>query len=262
MIKHAALVTVVATAGLLFTALTHETDLAKFDRSELEALIESHRPALTVNSTIEDHRQQFARLIMDYAENENDRLRAARAFIPRMIDRQANHVERDAALALLIAYFEIDPDTSLDHIEAELYLRVDGLPPALVATQAAIESAWGQSRFAKQGNNYFGHQCYTPGCGMKPKKNKNKSVEVRRFDTVGDSVAAYYQNINTHKAYRKLRRIRFDLRNSNKPLTAKELIPTLGNYSELGKKYLRILRSVFRSNYIQIAKQMGTNAPH
>ena len=37
MIKHAALVTVVATAGLLYTALTRETDLAEFDRKELEA---------------------------------------------------------------------------------------------------------------------------------------------------------------------------------------------------------------------------------
>ena len=65
MIKHAALVTVVATAGLLYTALTRETDLAEFDRKELEALIESPRPALTVNPLVEDHRQQFARLMMD-----------------------------------------------------------------------------------------------------------------------------------------------------------------------------------------------------
>ena len=262
MIKHAALITVVATAGLLYTALTHETDLAKFDRKELEALIESKRPTLDVNSAIEDRRQQFARLIMDYAENENKRLLAARAFIPRIIERQTKHIERDPALALLISYFDINPDTSLDHIEAELYLRVDVLPPALVATQAAIESAWGRSRFAKQGNNYFGHQCYTPGCGMKPKNNKNKLVEVRRFDTVGDSVAAYYRNINTHKAYRKLRRARLKLRNNDKPLTAKELIPTLNSYSELGKKYLKILRSVFLSDYIQIAKQIDPNAAH
>ena len=74
MIKHAALVTVVATAGLLYTALTRETDLAEFDRKELEALIESPRPALTPNPLVEDHRQQFARLMMDYAEQENERL--------------------------------------------------------------------------------------------------------------------------------------------------------------------------------------------
>ena len=260
MIKHATLATVVATAGLLYTALTHEPDLAAFDRKELESLIESQRPALLVNASIEDRRQQFARLMMDYAEQENERLRAVRAFIPGIIERQTKHVDRDPALALLIKHFELDPNTALDHLEAELFLRVDGLPPALVATQAAIESAWGQSRFALEGNNYFGHQCYAQGCGIKPKGNTKKNIEVRRFDTVGDSVAAYYQNINTHKAYRKLRQVRLDLRIQNEPLTTKALIPTLSRYSELGKQYLKILRSVFRSDYIQLAQQVEPHA--
>ena len=260
MIKHAALATVVATAGLLYTALTHEPDLAEFDRKELESLIKSQRPALLANASIEDRRQQFARLMMDYAEQENERLRAVRAFIPGIIERQTQHVDRDPALALLIEHFELDSNTSLDHLEAELYLRVDGLPPALVATQAAIESAWGQSRFALEGNNYFGHHCYAPGCGIKPKGNTNKNLEVRRFDTVGDSVAAYYQNINSHKAYQKLRQVRLDLRTQNEPLTTKALIPTLSRYSELGKQYLKILRSVFRSDYIQLARQVKPHA--
>ena len=69
---------------------------------------------------IEDHRQQFARLMMDYAEHENERLVAARAFIPGIIERQTKQIDRDPALALLIEYFKIDPNNSLDHIEAEL----------------------------------------------------------------------------------------------------------------------------------------------
>ena len=260
MIKHAALATVVATAGLLYTALTYEPDLAEFDRKELESLIESQRPALIVNASIEDRRQQFARLMMDYAERENERLLAVRAFIPGIIERQTKYVDRDPALALLIEHFELNPNMSLDQLEAELYLRVDGLPPTLVATQAAIESAWGQSRFALEGNNFFGHHCYAQGCGIKPKGNTKKKLEVRRFDTVGDSVAAYYRNINTHKAYRKLRQVRLDLRTNNEHLTSKALIPTLGSYSELGKKYLKILRLVFRSDYIQLAQQVESHA--
>ena len=97
------------------------------------------------------------------------------------------------------------------------------------------------------------------GLRYKPKNTKNKLVEVRRFDTVGDSVAAYYRNINTHKAYRKLRRTRLEFRNNKKPLTAKQLIPTLKLFGAR-KKYLKILRSVFLSDYIQIAKQMEPNA--
>ena len=46
--------TVVATAGLLYTALTHEPDLAEFDRKELESLIKTQRPALIVDASIEE----------------------------------------------------------------------------------------------------------------------------------------------------------------------------------------------------------------
>ena len=41
----------------------------------------------------------------------------------------------------------------------QLLLRVAPLPPSLVLAQAAIESAWGTSRFARQGNNLFGRRC-------------------------------------------------------------------------------------------------------
>ena len=260
MIKHAGLVTIVTTSGLLYTALTHEPDLAEFDRKELESVLEADRTKLIIDPNIEDYRTRFAYMMINYAVRENERLRAARAFIPGIITRQTKQVDRDPALALLITHFEIDQHSSLDTIETELYLRVDGLPPALVATQAAIESAWGRSRFAVEGNNYFGHQCYAQGCGIKPKSSSSKNLEVRRFDTIGDSVAAYYQNINTHNAYRTLRQQRLDLRNKNQPVTTEALIPTLGSYSELGNKYLKILRSVFRSEYIKLAQQIEPHA--
>ena len=256
MIRNAILVAVFATAGLLYVALKLEPDLAQFERKKLETLINLPRAALPVDLHIEDSRQRFARLIMDYAEHENHRLDTARAMIPGIIMRQtqkkAEKRGTDAALVLLLHYFNIDPTSPLDSIEEQLYLRVDGLPPALVATQAAIESAWGSSRFALEGNNFFGHQCYQKGCGIKPKNSKSASLEVRRFDTIGDSVAAYYQNINTHKAYKATRKIRLALRQQDHQLTTKALIPTLGRYSELGSRYLKILNSVFRSDHIQL----------
>ena len=36
--------------------------------------------------------------------------------------------------------------------------------------QAANESAWGTSRFARIGLNFFGQWCYSKGCGMVPKR--------------------------------------------------------------------------------------------
>ena len=42
----------------------------------------------------------------------------------------------------------------------ELLRRVDVIPPSLVLAQGAIESGWGTSRFARQGNNLYGQRVW------------------------------------------------------------------------------------------------------
>ncbi|MDP0596589.1 MAG: glucosaminidase domain-containing protein, partial [SAR86 cluster bacterium] len=49
--------------------------------------------------------------------------------------------------------------------QEELLKVIDILPPSLVLAQAANESNWGRSRFAKDFNNYFGIWCFSEGCG-------------------------------------------------------------------------------------------------
>ena len=84
----------------------------------------------------------------------------------------------------------------------QLLLRVDILPPSLVLAQAATESAWGTSRFARRGNAIFGQWCFSEDCGLVPmRRSDGKIHQVRRFKTVMDSVRAYFRNINTHPAY-------------------------------------------------------------
>ena len=121
--------------------------------------------------------------------------------------------------------------------------RVDILPPSLVLIQAATESAWGTSRFAREGNNYFGIWCYQPGCGLVPRKRTTgKTHEVRTFPAISASVEAYYKNINTHAAYEKLRRIRAEERLKNHPVTSLKLINGLINYSERREDYVKSLK--------------------
>ena len=73
----------------------------------------------------------------------------------------------------------------------QLLLRVAPLPPSLVLAQAAIESAWGTSRFAREGNNLFGQWCYQKGCGIVPLRRSAESRhEVAKFDSVDDAIKA------------------------------------------------------------------------
>ena len=110
--------------------------------------------------------------------------------------------ENTWALALAKNY-RIDPITFTQRqIIDELLLRVDLIPASLALAQAANESAWGTSRFTILGNNIFGQWCYDEGCGIVPaRRAPGAKHEVKAFDTVQQSVEAYFLNINTHDSY-------------------------------------------------------------
>lgn len=135
---------------------------------------------------------------------------------------------------------------------AVLFLRVDVIPPAMVIAQAAIESGWGTSRFAEEGHNLFGQWCYTPGCGIIPaKRPAGKTHEVRKFNSVEESLTAYYRNINTHSAYKHWRELRARLRNTPEDFTGHAMAEGLEKYSEIGDPYVSALRTAIRVNRLE-----------
>ena len=69
-------------------------------------------------------------------------------------------------------------------IEA-LLQRVDVIPAGLALAQAANESAWGKSRFAREGNNLFGTWTYDTDNGIKPERRAaGKTHLVRNYDSL------------------------------------------------------------------------------
>lgn len=130
-----------------------------------------------------------------------------------------------------------------------LLQRVDIVPASLALAQAAKESAWGDSRFAHQGYNFFGEWCFDKGCGMVPyRRDALKAHEVAVFDSPEASVESYIHNLNSHDAYQTFRDIRAELRESKTPVTGLALAAGLGSYSERGVEYIKEIRSLIRYN--------------
>jgi len=136
-------------------------------------------------------------------------------------------------------------EDEVDKVLRILARRVDIIPAPLVLVQAAKESSWGQSRFAVEAHNLFGQWCFEEGCGLKPQQREvGAKHEVRRFETVGDSIRSYLRNLNTHDGYLKLRQIREQLRERNQPVTAQALAEGLSLYSERREAYVREVKSM------------------
>lgn len=130
-----------------------------------------------------------------------------------------------------------------------LLKRVDFITPSLALAQAANESAWGTSRFARKANNYYGQWCFSKGCGLVPsRRNEGSSHEVRKFSDAQGSVRSYLMNLNTHRAYEGVRNIRAKARAAGKMPTGMDLAKGLNKYSERGEEYVKEIQSMISYN--------------
>jgi len=136
-----------------------------------------------------------------------------------------------------------------EQLLSTLMVRVDVVPMSLALAQAAKESGWGTSRFAREANNLFGEWCFRPGCGIVPENRlEGRKHEVEAFDTPRDSVVSYLRNLNTHDSYRSFRLERARLRKTGAGLSGVELAEQLAQYSERREEYIKDIKHLIQFN--------------
>ena len=132
---------------------------------------------------------------------------------------------------------------------AALLKRVDIIPPSLALAQAAEESGWGTSRFVREGNAVFGQWTFSETRSLTPsRRDEDKKHRIKTFSSLLDSVRAYVHNLNTHRAYVKLRRLRNNLRLKGAPVEGLLLVDNIERYSERGEKYVKDIRNLIEGN--------------
>lgn len=136
---------------------------------------------------------------------------------------------------------------------------MDQIPRSLALAQAAKESAWGTSRFAREGNNYFGQRCYSKGCGLVPDaRQTNAKFEVRAFPSVQDSVQSYMNNINGHPEYAELRAYRTIQRQAGKPVSGIRAAESISQYSERRGAYVDEIQSLIHFNQLESSAEAAS----
>jgi Bax protein len=242
---------------LINVGISVETPVVPF-KEEVVVKVEQplHKVVIPDFAAIYDVKQkkrQFFEFIYPAIVKENARLLALRDEILVMFEVVYLHkqlsLEQVKQLKALKHYYKVNSKLALlDQIQA-LYLKVDIVPYELVLAQAANESAWGTSRFAKIGLNFFGMWCYRKGCGMVPGgRDTGAKHEVAKFNSVDHAVRRYLYNINTHYAYDVFRVIRGQLRSHAQELSPKILATGLLRYSIRGSDYVVEISDMLRHN--------------
>ncbi len=207
--------------------------------------------------------QQFINFILPKAELINQQINKQRQqmlvlFHDHLQGQQLTDEQRTWLTTLANQYAITTPNFNDKHTWYLLRKRVDIIPASLTLAQAANESAWGSSRFAKQGNNYFGLICHTPGCGIIPKQRaQGQHFEVRRFASALQSIKSYMHTLNTNTHYKSLREMRFDRRKKGLPLNPTTLATGLQYYSVLGQVYIQAIQGLIqRTNLTQYDQEI------
>lgn len=200
-------------------------------------------------------KEMFLDFLAPIAVSVNDELLGERRVVKAMAAKlDAGHglswLDR-MRLDSLAERYDVDIDDVGSDAEAVdvLLRRADVIPVGLTLAQAALESGWGTSRFAVEGNNLFGQRCYRTGCGLEPMDaGDDPGFYVAEFQSVRASVESYALNLNSHPRYRSLRQIRESIRADGEEPTTAALTHALAAYSERRGDYMDDVRTVIDQN--------------
>jgi uncharacterized FlgJ-related protein len=118
--------------------------------------------------------------------------------------------------------------------------KEDRIPRKLLLAQAALESNYGRSRYAKEGNNLMGiYQFKNLHTGMTPRGNPNATFRVAKFKSKCHSIEYYMNLLNTKDAYVSFRNERL-LQSKLRVNDVNRYFHLLYNYST-NKEYPQLL---------------------
>ena len=198
---------------------------------------------------IDTKKQVFLRLMLPLILVVNEEIAEDRARLQAMA---AGRTPRDPSWLEDLAQRYQSPSAE----PAALLRRVDMVPPSLALAQAAEESGWGTSRFVREGNNLFGQI----GESIVAEDNPSGRT-MASFDSLHAAVRAYALNLNSHRAYENLRRLRAQIRARGAFPDGHSLAGALSAYSERGQAYVDGIRALIRHNsllrfdHAQLSKQ-------
>ena len=213
-------------------------------------------PDLGAAGTIDQRKRAFVGIVLPLAMRANETILAEREFVEKAV--ACNDAGRPLSPAAQARLDRLAADYEAEDDLRRLRARLDMVPPSLLLAQAAIESGWGTSRFALEGNALFGQRTTIADRGMRPQGlDDAAAVHVAAFPHLLASVRSYVRNLNTQPAYRDFRRQRAALREQGRLPGGLDLAATLTAYSERGAAYVRDLRAIITGNRFDVFDGVG-----
>ncbi|MDD2556782.1 MAG: glucosaminidase domain-containing protein [Desulfuromonas sp.] len=183
--------------------------------------------------SVSDKKQRFLAALAPVVGRVHDDLMQRYLQVQRWLEQG----RKQEAIAKLKLEYKVDTDP-------ELLQALKPHPPSVALAQAAMESAWGTSRFFVEANNVFGVWSFNSHEARiaAGEKRGEKTIWVRKYDSLEASVRDYYRLLGRSAAFKEFRQLRM---RSDDP---HELVKKLHRYSEKSHAYGEELSAVIKYN--------------
>ena len=187
---------------------------------------------------IEERKVTFIHQILPSILIGKYNLELQRRYIEKYIQRDSSRLTRKQKNYLDSMYVRYKT-----HNPHELLSRLQTHPVSIVLAQAALESAWGTSRFYMEGNNVFGIWSFSESDKRIASRGlrNGEPVYLKRYRSLSESVEDYFL-VLARGPFQDFRRKRQETDDPYK------LVAYLGNYSEKDAEYTQMLRTIIRKN--------------
>lgn len=184
--------------------------------------------------SVHEKKQRFYSMVVPVVNKIYDE----RYKIYQNISVELNQSNNSIEIEELKAYYNAKTDQ-------ELLMALKPQPKSITIAQAAIESAWGTSRFFTLGNNLFGMWSVSKKeqrIAAKEKRNNKTTIWLKKYNSLEDSVKGYYLTLAKGKRYKKLRKLNYTSDDVFK------IIKGLDKYSERGESYVDEIEKIIKYN--------------
>lgn len=184
-------------------------------------------------------KQIFIDTLIPTIEKIRAKVEADKQYVISLIEKEILNEEEKLFLNEMFTKYKVKSKS-----KKELVHKMVVPPTSFILGQASLESGWGSSKLAKEGNNLFAIRSAL--------RDKEKTVYLgpnqfyKKYETLEDSLMDYIMTLSRHSSYSNLRKA------INDGEETMVLIKHLGNYSEVKNIYeQRLIQIITKNNLVK-----------
>ena len=180
-------------------------------------------------------KQIFIDTLIPTIEKIRARVEADKQYVISLIEKEVLTEEEKLYFNEMFTKYKVKSKS-----KNELVHKMVVPPTSFILGQASLESGWGSSKLAREGNNLFAIRSTL--------KDKEKTVYLgpnqfyKKYETLEDSLMDYIMTLSRHSSYSNLRKA---INDGEKTMV---LVKHLGNYSEVKNIYEQRLTQIITKN--------------